>query len=128
MASPSVSLFDILLPPKNCSARDYWECCRESITNIEYENNCADKRDPVLGQRSNKGPSSQSYGFAVVMNRRESWTIKKAECQRIHDFELWCWRRLLRVLWSARGSNQSILKEISPEYSLEGLMMKLKLQ
>ena len=58
----------------------------------------------------------------------ESWTIKKAKCQRIHAFELWCWRRLLRVPWRARRSNQSILKEISPEYSLEGLMLKLKLQ
>ena len=58
----------------------------------------------------------------------ESWTIKKAECWRIDAFELWCWRRLLRVLWTARRSNQSILKEISPEYSLEGLMLKLKLQ
>ena len=58
----------------------------------------------------------------------QSWTIKKAECQRIDTFELWCWRRLLRVSWTARGSNWSILKEISPEYSLEGLMMKLKLQ
>ena len=58
----------------------------------------------------------------------ESWTIKKTECQRIDAFELWCWRRLLRVPWTARRSNQSILKEISPEYSLEGLMLKLKLQ
>ena len=58
----------------------------------------------------------------------ESWTIKKAECQRIDAFELWCWKRLLRVPWTARWSNQSILKEISPEYSLEGLMLKLKLQ
>ena len=58
----------------------------------------------------------------------ESWTIKKAECQRIDAFELWCWRRLLRVPWTARRSNQSILKEISPEYSLEGLILKLKLQ
>ena len=58
----------------------------------------------------------------------ESWTIKKAECQRIDAFELWCWRRLLRVPWTARRSNQSILKEISPEYSFEGLMLKLKLQ
>ena len=57
-----------------------------------------------------------------------SWTIKKAECRRIDAFELWCWRRLLRVPWTARRSNQSILKEISPEYSLEGLMLKLKLQ
>jgi len=66
--------------------------------------------------------------FPVVMYRHESWTIKKAECRRIDAFELWCWRRLLRVPWTARRSNQSILKEISPEYSLEGLMLKLKLQ
>ena len=63
----------------------------------------------------------------AVMYGCESWTVKKAECQRIDAFELWCWRRLLRVLWTARRSNQSILKEISPEYSLEGLMLKLKL-
>ena len=66
--------------------------------------------------------------FPVVMNGCESWTIKKAECQRIDAFELWCWRRLLRVPWTARRSDQSILKEISPEYSLEGLMLKLKPQ
>ena len=66
--------------------------------------------------------------LAVIMYGCESWTIKKAECQRIDAFELWCWRRLLRVPWTARKSNQSILKEISPEYSLEGLMLKLKLQ
>ena len=66
--------------------------------------------------------------FPVVMYGCESWTIKKAECQRIDAFELWCWRRLLRVPWTARRSNQSILKEISPEYTLEGLMLKLKLQ
>ena len=64
----------------------------------------------------------------VVMYGCESWTIKKAEHQRIDAFELWCWRRLLRVPWTARRSNQSVLKEISPEYSLEGLMLKLKLQ
>ena len=66
--------------------------------------------------------------FPVVMCGCESWTIKKVECQRIDAFELWCWRRLLRVPWTARRSNQSILNEISPEYSLEGLMLKLKLQ
>src|SRR5574341_699617 len=66
--------------------------------------------------------------FPVVMYGCESWTVKKAEHQRIDAFELWCWRRLLRVPWTARRSNQSILKEISPEYSLEGLMLKLKLQ
>ena len=66
--------------------------------------------------------------FSVVMYGCESWTIKKAECRRINAFELWCWRRLLRVPWTARRSNQSILKKISLEYSLEGLMLKLKLQ
>ena len=66
--------------------------------------------------------------FLVVMYGCESWTMKKAECRRIDAFELWCWRRLLRVPWSARRFNQSILKEISPEYSLEELMLKLKLQ
>ena len=66
--------------------------------------------------------------FPVVMHECESWTIKKAECRRIDAFELWCWRRLLRVPWTARRSNQSILKEISPGCSLKGLMKKLKLQ
>ena len=66
--------------------------------------------------------------FPVVMYRCDSWTVKKAECQRIDAFEVWCWRRLLRVPWTARRSNQSILKEISPGCSLEGLMLKLKLQ
>ena len=66
--------------------------------------------------------------FPVVMYGCESWTVKKAECRRIDAFELWCWRRLLRVPWTARRPNQSILKEISPEYSLKGLMLKLKFQ
>ena len=66
--------------------------------------------------------------FLVVMDGCESWILKKAERRRIDAFELWCWRRLLRVPWAARKSNQSILKETSPEYSLEGLMLKLKLQ
>ena len=66
--------------------------------------------------------------FPVVMCGCESWTINKAECQRIDAFELWCWRRLLRVPWTARRSNQSVLKEIIPEYSLEGLTLKLELQ
>ena len=86
------------------------------------------RRQHIKKQRhyfATKSPSSQSY---LVMCGRESWTIKKAERQRIDDFDLWCWRRLLRVPWTARRSNQSILKEISPEYSLEGLMLKLKLQ
>ena len=88
--------------------------------------------DSILKSRhhyANQGPSSQSYGFPVVMYGCESWTIKKAECQRVDPFKLWCWRRLLRVPWTARRSNQSILKEwIFPEYSLEGLILKLKLQ
>ena len=74
------------------------------------------------------GPDNWAMVFPVVMCGCESWTIKKAEYWRIDAFELWCWRRLLRVLWTARKSNQSILKEISPEYSLEGLMLKLKFQ
>ena len=87
--------------------------------------------DSILNSRdyfANKGLSSQSYGFPVVTYGGESWTIKKAAHQRIDAFELWCCRRLLRVPWTARRSNQSILKEINPEYSLEGLMLKLKFQ
>ena len=79
-----------------------------------------------------RGPAKvhliKAMAFPIVMYGCESWTVKKAECWRIDAFELWCWRRLLRVPWSARRSNQSILKEISPECSLEGLMLKLKLQ
>ena len=77
---------------------------------------------------ADKGPYSQYYVFPVVMYGCKIWTIKKAECQRIDPSELWCWRRLLRVPWTAKRSNQSILKEINPEYTLEGLMQKLKLQ
>ena len=84
-------------------------------------------QDSVLKSRDITLPK-KAMVFPVVMYGYESWTIKKAEHQRIDAFELWCWRRLLRVPWTARRSNQSILKEISPEYSLEGLMLKLKLQ
>ena len=77
---------------------------------------------------ANKGPNVKAMVFPVVMYGCAIWTIQKAEHQRIDAFELWYWRRLLRVTWTARRSNQSILKEISPEYSLEGLMLKLKLQ
>ena len=77
---------------------------------------------------TNKVRLVKAMVFPVVIYGCESWTIKKAECWRIDAFELWCWRRLLRVPWTARRSNQSILKEISPEYSLEGLMLKLKLK
>ena len=77
---------------------------------------------------ANKDPSSQSYVFPVVMHGCDRWTIKKAERRRIDALELWCWRRFLRVPWNARRSNPSILKETSPGCSLEGLMLKLKLQ
>ena len=77
---------------------------------------------------ANKVLSVKGMVFPVVMYDCESWNIKEAECRRIDAFELWCWRRLLRVPWPARRSNQSILEEISPEYSLEGLTLKLKLQ
>ena len=80
------------------------------------------------GPLANKGPSSQGYGFSSGHVWICCWTIKKAEHRRMDAFELWCWRRLLRVPWTARRSNQSILKEIRPECSLEGLMLKLKLQ
>ena len=88
--------------------------------------------DSILNSRDITLPTKvclvKAMVFPVVMYGCESWTIKKAERRRIDAFELWCWRRLLRVPWTARRSNQSILKEISPEYSLEGLMLKLKLQ
>ena len=90
------------------------------------------KLDSILKSRDITLPTVvyivKAMVFAVVIYRCESWTIKKAEHQRIDAFELWCWRRLLRVPWTARRSNQSVLKEINPEYSLEGLMLKLKLQ
>ena len=90
------------------------------------------KLDSILKSRditlSTKVCLVKAMVFPVVMYGCESWTVKKAECRRIDAFELWCWRRLLRVPWTARSSNQSILKEISPECLLEGLMLKLKIQ
>ena len=95
---------------------------RKAMTNL----------DSILKSRNITSPTKvhivKAMVFPVVMYRCESWTIKKAECQKTDDFKLWCWRRLLRVPWTARRSNQSILKEINPEYSLERLMLKLKLQ
>ena len=89
-------------------------------------------QDSILKSRDISLPTKlnlvKAMAFPLVMYRCESWTIKKAECRRIDAFDLWCWRRLLRVPWTARMSNQSILKEISPEYSLDGLMLKLKLK
>ena len=95
---------------------------RKVMTNLD---SILKRRDITL---STKVCLVKAMVFPVVMYGCESWTVKKAECQRIDAFELWCWRRLLRVPWTARRSNQSILKEIGPEYSLEGLMLKLKLQ
>ena len=95
---------------------------RKVMTNLE---SLLKKRDITLLTKVCIG---KAMAFPLVMCQCESWTIKKAEYQRIDAFEPWCWRRLLRVLWTARRSNQSILKEISPEYSLEGLMLNLKLQ
>ena len=97
-----------------------------------YGRQAITKLDNILKSRDITFPTKvhlvKAMIFPVVMYGCESWTIKKAECQRIDAFEQWCWRRLLRVPWTARRSNQSILKEISPEYSLEGLMLKLELQ
>ena len=88
--------------------------------------------DTILKSRDTTLPTKvhlvQAMVFPVVMYGCESWTVKKVQCQRIDGFELWCWRRLLRVPWTGRRSNQSILKEISPGCSLEGMMRKLKLQ
>ena len=95
---------------------------RKAMTNLD---SISKSRDITL---PTKVHLVKAMVFPVVMYECENWTIKKAECQRIDAFELWCWRRLLRVPWTARRSNQSILKEISPEYSLEGVMLKLKLQ
>ena len=96
-----------------------------------WNKSCDQPRQHIKKQRhsfTNKGPSSQSYGVSSSQVWMWELDVKKAECQRIDAFELWCWKRLLRVPWTVRRSNQSILKEISPEYSLEGLMLKLKLQ
>ena len=92
------------------------------MTNL---NSILKSRDIIL---STKVHLVKAMFFPVAMDGCESWTVKKAEHRRIDAFELWCWRRLLRVPWTARRSNQPILKEISPKYSLEGLMLKLKLQ
>ena len=95
---------------------------RKAITNLD---SIFKSRDITL---PTKACIVKAMNFLVVMYGCESWTIKKADCQRIDAFELWCWRRLLRIPWTARRSNQSILKEISPGCSLEGMMLKLKLQ
>ena len=102
--------------------KDAYSLEKKVMTNLD---SILKSRDITL---STKVGLVKAMVFPVVMYGCESWTVKKAECQRIDAFELWCWRRLLRVPWNTRRSNQSILKEISPGISLEGMMLKLKLQ
>ena len=108
------------------------DCSHEIKRLLLLERKAMTNRDSILKSRDITLPTKvrlvKAMVFPVVMYGCESWPIKKAESQRIDAFELWCWRRLLRVPWTARRSNQSLLKEISPEYSLEGLILKLKLQ
>ena len=108
------------------------DCSHEIKRYLLLERKVITNLDSILKNRGIILPTKvhlvKAMVFPVVMYRFESWTIKKAECQKINVFELWCWRRLLRVPWTARRSNQSILNLISPEYSLERLMLKLKLQ
>ena len=108
------------------------DCSHEIKRRLLLERKVMTKLDSILKSRHITLPTKvclvKAMVFPVVMYGCESWTIKKTECQRIDAFELWCWRRLSRVPWAARRSNQSILKEISPICSLEGLMLKLKLQ
>ena len=118
--------------PLQCSGlENSMDCIVHGVAKSPWKKSYDQPRQHITKQRhyfANKGPSVKATVFPVVTYGCESWTIKKAECRRIDAFELWCWRRLLRVPWTARRSNQSILKEISPEYSLEGLVLKLKLQ
>ena len=108
------------------------ECSHKIKTCLLLGRKAMTKLDSISKSRDITLPTNvrlvKAMVFPVVMYSYEGWTIKKSECQRIDAFELWCWIRLLRAPWTARRSNQSFLKEISPEYSLEGLMLKLKLQ
>ena len=108
------------------------DCCKGVKRHLLLGRKAMTNLDSILKSRHITLPTKvhlvKAMVFPVVMYGYESWTIKKAECRRIDAFELWCWRRFLTVPWTARRSNQSILKEISPEYSLEGLVLKLKLQ
>ena len=121
---------DFILGGSKITADGY--CSHEIKRHLLLGKKAMTNLDSILKSRDITLPTKirlvKAVVFLVVMYGCESWTIRKAEHQRIEAFELWCWRRLLRVPWTARRSNQSILKEISPEYSLEGLMLKLKLQ
>ena len=123
------------------TVRDFWggfkitadgDCSHEIKRRLFLGRKAMTNLDSILKSRDITLPTKvrlvKAMVFPVVMYRCENWTTKKAEHRRIDAFELWCWRRLLRVPWTARRSNQSILKEMSPEYSLEGLMLNLKLQ
>ena len=116
----------------DCKITADGDCSHEIKRHLLLGRKVMTNLDSILKSRditfSTKFHLVKAMVFPVVTYGCDSWTIKKAECKRIDAFELWCWRRLLRVPWTARKSNQSILKEISPEYSLEGLMLKLKLQ
>ena len=107
------------------------DCSREIKRHLVFGRKAMTKLDSILKSRDITLPTKvhlvKAMVFPVVTYRCASWTIKQVECRTIDAFELWCWRRLLRVPWTARRSNQSILKEVNPEYSLEGLMLKLKL-
>ena len=121
---------DFIFWGSKITADGYWS--HETKRHLLLGRKVMTNLDDILKSRDitlpTKGRLVKAMVFPVVMYRCETWTIKKAECQRIDAFKLWCWRRLLRVPWTARRSNESILKEISPEYSLEGLMLNLKLQ
>src|SRR5574340_470619 len=108
------------------------DCSHKIKRHLLLERKVMTNLDSMLKSRDITLPTKvrlvKAMAFPVVLYGYESWTVKKAKCQRIDAFELWCWRRCLRVPWTAKRSNQSILKEISPEYSLEGLMLKLRLQ
>ena len=108
------------------------ECSHEIKRHLLLGKKAMTNLDSIFKSRDITFPTNvhiiKAMFFPIVMYGYLSWTMKKPECQRIDTFDLWCWRRLLRVPWTARRSNQSILKEINPEYSLEGLMLKLKLQ
>ena len=116
----------------DCKITTDGDCSHEIKRHLLFGRKAMTKLDGILKSRHVTLPTKvhlvKAMVFPVVMYGYESWTIQKAKHQRIDASELWCWRRLLRVPWTARRSNQSILKEISPEYSLEGLMLKLKLQ
>ena len=108
------------------------DCTHEIKRHLLYGRKVVTNLDSILKSRDISLPTKvhlvKAMVFPIVMYACESWTVKKAECWKIDAFELWCWRRLLKVPWTARRSNQSILKEISPGFSLEGRMLKLKLQ